>query len=398
MKSAVRAAILLCLALFLAALPCLLPAESFASETAETPAPKMKTLKSGSSGEEVIRLQNRLSELGYFTLQADGQFGSDTKAAVKLFQSANGLKADGIAGSKTLTLLYSEEALAAPRPVDVLAGSLPMLVNKEHPVPETFVPEDLVTLKDVCDPALVKIKYPKLQAVRTAVDALITMLEAAREDGITNWQISAAYRSYQNQVSTLNAKINTYLERNSDWTKGRARSAALKTVAEPGCSEHHLGLAFDINVPKTSAFINTKQCAWLHEHCWDYGFIVRYQEGKEKITGFSPEAWHIRYVGTEHSRIIRDNNWCLEEYLQAVEASSPDELITEVSAAKTSAEDGFMVEDSDQEDSVQEDSVQSEDSLIVDTVDESDDDSIWDYLEDYQELPDDGEVYADDEF
>ena len=192
-------------------------------------------------------------------------------------------------------------------------------------MPETFVPQDLVMLTDECDAKLVKIKYSQTQAVKTAVDALVTMLEAAKEDGITNWQISAAYRSYQKQVTTLNAKINTYLERNKDWSKNKARKAALKTVAEPGCSEHHTGLAFDINVPKSSAFKGTKQCTWLHEHCWDYGFIVRYQEGKENITGFTAEAWHIRYVGVEHAKIMQKNNWCLEEYLEAVAAETPDE-------------------------------------------------------------------------
>ena len=326
MKKMIRAAAALMILLLLAGTA--LPAAAEEPEAAATPAPKMHTLKSGSKGEEVTRLQERLAELGYYTLEPDGTYNAETKAAVKTFQDANGLKSDGVAGTKTLTLLYSEEAIAAPKPVNVLEGELPMLVNKENPVPETFVPEDLVMLTDVCDKKLVKIKYPQTQAVRTAAEALVTMLEAAREDGITNWQISAAYRSYQKQVSTLNAKINTYLERNKDWSKARARKAALKTVAEPGCSEHHAGLAFDINVPKSSAFKGTKQCTWLHEHCWDYGFIVRYQEGKEDITGFTAEAWHIRYVGTEHAKIMQKNNWCLEEYLAAVTENTPDEVET----------------------------------------------------------------------
>lgn len=294
-------------------------------ETTAAPAVQYRQLKSGSKGEDVTRLQERLKELGYFTLEPDGNFGTDTKAAVKAFQKANGLKSDGIAGTKTLTALYSGEAVAAPKPVDVLAGELPLLINKDHPVPESFVPEDLVLLTDLCDPKLVKIKYKTIQGVRPAVEALVTMLEAAKAEGVTKWQISAGYRSYQKQTSTLNAKINTYLERNSGWSKSRARSAALKTVAEPGCSEHHSGLAFDINVPKSSSFLGTPQCTWLHKNCWDYGFIIRYQEGKENLTGFIAEAWHIRYVGVEHARIIRDHNWCLEEYLEAMERDRPDE-------------------------------------------------------------------------
>ena len=290
------------------------------AETTKTT--KQRLLKSGMKGEDVRWMQERLQELGYYTLEADGVFSADTKNAVKTFQDANGLKADGIAGTKTLTRLYSSEAIPAPQPVDVLAGEWPLLINKEYPVAETFVPANLVTLSEVCDAKLVKIKYAQTQGVAEAVDALIAMLEAAKKDGITNWQISAGYRSYQKQVTTLNAKINTYLERNKDWTKSRARKAALKSVAEPGCSEHHSGLAFDINVPKKSSFLGTPQCTWLHANCWDYGFIIRYQEGKEKLTGFIAEAWHIRYVGVDHARAIRDHGWCLEEYLEAMGALS----------------------------------------------------------------------------
>ena len=281
-----------------------------------------ETLEGGSKGDEVVQMQERLISLGYSPGAADGIYGSGTKQAVRQFQKQNGLEADGIAGPETLAVLYSEDAMPAPeaaQPVDVLAGTLPMLVNKEHPVTEDFVPADLVTLSEYCDSSLVKIKYKHIQAVRTAADALITMLESARSDGVTKWQVSAGYRSYEGQVSILDAKISSYLKRNSEWSRARAKSAALRTVAEPGCSEHHLGLAIDINVPGASSFAGTKQCKWLHSHCWEYGFILRYQKGKESITGFAAEAWHIRYVGVEHALYMRDHDLCLEEYLAGIE-------------------------------------------------------------------------------
>ena len=86
-----------------------------------------------------------------------------------------------------------------------------------------------------------------------------------------------------------------------------------------GCSEHHTGLAFDMTVPGTSAFVGTKQCTWLHANCWDYGFIIRYTDDKQDITGFMGEEWHIRYVGKEHSLNMKDSGLCLEEYLQYVQ-------------------------------------------------------------------------------
>ena len=298
-------------------------AEQPPEEVRETVAPpeRIILLSSGSEGEEVRTLQLRLQELGFLSAEEtiDGIYGPATRDAVTAFQRRNGLDADGMAGKKTQARLYSEKALAPlppPEPVDVLAGEWPILTNLEHPVGEDFLPADLVLMTELCDPALVKIKYPSTRGVRTAVEALVTLLEAAREDGITKWQVSAGYRSYEEQESLLNKSINTHLKRHEGWSRSRARRAALQTVAEPGASEHHLGLSFDVNVPGASAFASTKQCKWLHAHCWEYGFIVRYQESKKEITGFSPEAWHIRYVGTEHSLIMRDEDLCLEEYLE----------------------------------------------------------------------------------
>ena len=290
-----------------------------APETIAAPE-KIILLKLGSEGEEVKTLQLRLLELGYLTKdsEADGVFGKGTREAVKAFQKRNSLSVDGMAGKQTQTRLYSAEAVPAPlppEPTDVLAGEWPMLTNAEHPVGEEFLPADLILMTELCDPKLVKIKYPATQGVRTAVEALVTMLEAAGADGVKKWQVSAAYRSYQDQERMLNNSIASHLKRHEGWSRSRARRAALQTVAEPGASEHHLGLSFDVNVPGTSSFASTKQCKWLHEHCWEYGFIIRYQEGKTAITGFAPEAWHIRYVGTEHSLIMRDEELCLEEYL-----------------------------------------------------------------------------------
>ena len=229
-------------------------------------------------------------------------------------------------------LLLAASAPAETEAVDVLDSDLPLLVNKDNPVSEDFMPADLVVLNDVMDSKLGKIKYKNTQANRTAAEALTAMLEAARADGVTKWQVSAAYRSFQDQEKMLEKKISYYRNKNSGWSRSRARSAALRTVAEPGCSEHHTGLAIDINVPGASAFKGTKQCKWLHKHCWEYGFILRYPEGKEAITGYSAEAWHIRYVGVEHALIMRDTGLCLEEYLQGIEDGTidpPDMILVE---------------------------------------------------------------------
>jgi len=300
------------------------PTESPAPTVTHTPAElqAMGILTVGAKGDEVTRLQQRLKDLGYLSSKVDGQYGGGTKRAVISFQRRNGLKTDGVAGETTLAKLYAEDAVAAPansEPVDVLAGDVPMLVNNDHPVDEYFVPADLVELRDILDKKLVKIKYKKTRGVRTAVEALEKMFEAAKEDKIKNWQVSAGYRTWDDQVKMLNAKISSYRKKNKDWSSSKARRAALKSVAEAGCSEHHLGLAFDLNVPGAKTFSSTKQYKWLKEHCWDYGFIIRYTKEKQEITGFNPEAWHIRYVGEEHAQYMKEHDLCLEEYIQGIE-------------------------------------------------------------------------------
>lgn len=289
-----------------------------------TPSATPAMLSSGSSGNEVKALQSRLQQLGFYSGVLDGDYGKGTRAAVKLFQAQHGLDDDGIAGQKTLEMLYSNDAqpmLVTPTPaaVQVLAGSQPLLVNRQHPVTSDFAPADLVNLSEYCDSSLVKIKYDGTQGVREAADALLRMLEAAKADGITNWQVSAAYRSYADQQRIFDNKVKSFQNNNPDWSLSRCRSAASVTVADPGASEHHTGLAFDMTVPNTSMFLGTKQCTWLHQHCWEYGFILRYTDEKQQITGFAGEAWHIRYVGTEHSLAMQQSGQCLEEYLGEVQ-------------------------------------------------------------------------------
>ncbi len=289
-----------------------------------TPSATPAMLSSGSSGDEVKALQSRLQQLGFYSGVLDGDYGKGTRAAVKLFQAQHGLDDDGIAGQKTLEMLYSNDAqpmLVTPTPaaVQVLAGSQPLLVNRQHPVTSDFAPADLVNLSEYCDSSLVKIKYDGTQGVREAADALLRMLEAAKADGITNWQVSAAYRSYADQQRIFDNKVKSFQNNNPDWSLSRCRSAASVTVADPGASEHPTGLAFDMTVPNTSMFLGTKQCTWLHQHCWEYGFILRYTDEKQQITGFAGEAWHIRYVGTEHSLAMQQSGQCLEEYLGEVQ-------------------------------------------------------------------------------
>ena len=134
-------------------------------------------------------------------------------------------------------------------------------------------------------------------------DAFSTMQSAAANDGISLSVISG-FRSYSRQ----NTIYNNYVSRD-----GKAKADTYS--ARAGHSEHQTGLAADIN-SLSQSFKNTKEGQWLNEHCSEYGFIIRYPEGKESITGYIFEPWHIRYVGKELASALYNNgDWItLEEY------------------------------------------------------------------------------------
>lgn len=94
-----------------------------------------------------------------------------------------------------------------------------------------------------------------------------------------------------------------------------------KIAAFPGFSEHETGLAVDLKSNRYAQryFIKSKVGQWMNENCAAYGFIIRYPYGEEKVTGFSYEPWHIRYVGCPHAEIIYQNRLTLEEYLEKLE-------------------------------------------------------------------------------
>lgn len=141
-----------------------------------------------------------------------------------------------------------------------------------------------------------------------AMEAFKEMKEAARKDGIII-NIRSGYRSYYTQVDLYNS----YVRRDG-------KAAADRYSARPGFSEHQTGLVLDITTGNTSRsigtwFDDTPQAEWLYENAYKYGFILRYPQGKEDITGYMYESWHYRYIGKEHSKKFNMNNLTLEEYL-----------------------------------------------------------------------------------
>lgn len=128
------------------------------------------------------------------------------------------------------------------------------------------------------------------------------MQKAAVNDNIKLW-IQSGFRSYSYQQSIYNNNVNKYGVEKTDTFSAR-----------PGHSEHQTGLAFDINVINDT-FAGTPEAVWVEKNSYKYGFIVRYPKGKENITGYKYEPWHLRYLGVETATSVFNSGLCLEEYL-----------------------------------------------------------------------------------
>lgn len=192
------------------------------------------------------------------------------------------------------------------------ANSMAVLINKEFGLPEDYAPKDLV-YPDV--PFLFKEKIEKRQMRSEAAGALEELFAAAKKDGIHLAGVSA-YRSTKTQTALFNRYV-----------KKDGIEKAKTYSAEPGHSEHTTGLSIDVSgstgkCAAESCFGGTDEANWLDKHVTEYGFIIRYPEGKEKITGYKYEPWHLRYVGKEISKDIGERAITLEEYYDAVPVSA----------------------------------------------------------------------------
>lgn len=156
-----------------------------------------------------------------------------------------------------------------------------MIVNKTYPLPSTYNPGGLS--QDV-------------------LNAFANMQADAVAAGLNIW-IQSSFRTYDYQSYLYNMYVST-----------DGKAAADTYSARPGYSEHQSGLCFDLNSIDDS-FTNTPEGRWVDANAHKYGFIIRFPLGKEDITGYKYESWHLRYVGVDIATTMYNNNMCLEEYL-----------------------------------------------------------------------------------
>ncbi|BAC12486.1 carboxypeptidase [Oceanobacillus iheyensis HTE831] len=288
-------------------------------ELPETPLQKLD------QGEEVDALQYFLEQLGYnfseqgnyneqvtwaitdFQLQQEdllvsGVYNEDTKQKIEeVIQSENSYKPGEGLPAPTEPAFTDAGTEIISNPYDQLA-----LVNKEFSLPADYIPDDLV-IPNVPFPFTEDI--PKKYMRQAAADALEELFADALEENLELYAQSG-YRSYDRQDNIFAANAAENGEKHANTFSAR-----------PGESEHQTGLAMDVTSPEVNfnlvtEFGETKEGKWVKENAANYGFIIRFPEGKEDITKYQFEPWHLRYVGHKAAEEIMNQDITLEEYLE----------------------------------------------------------------------------------
>ncbi|WP_440894844.1 M15 family metallopeptidase [Amphibacillus sp. Q70] len=182
--------------------------------------------------------------------------------------------------------------------------SIEVYVNKNRRLPEGYSPDDLV------EPDVLHLS-PEGDDRRLlreeAAHALEELFQASNEEGLNLVAVSG-YRSNERQTTIYQSSVANNGQEHAD-----------QFSARPGTSEHETGLAIDVSTSVIAfaleeTFQQTEEGSWLEDHAHDFGFIIRYPEGKEEITGYAYEPWHLRYVGKELADHLYHESLTLEEY------------------------------------------------------------------------------------
>ena len=187
------------------------------------------------------------------------------------------------------------------READTSFGWNLILVNDDYCVPRNYE----VELTELSNGEKVDSRiYPQLQQ----------MFDDARAEGLELF-VREGYRTTQDQKDIMNERIQQYQD--EGYSRGEAKKLAKEYVAEPGTSEHELGIAVDINAD-TSKCSADAVYTWLANNAYKYGFIKRYPDNKIEITGVNNEPWHYRYVGVDAALEMQKKGLCLEEYIETL--------------------------------------------------------------------------------
>ncbi len=215
---------------------------------------------------------------------------------------------------------------------NVRGGRL-MLVGPDNPVEEGHAPETVRLEPELCYGA------KNIRLAPEAAGAFMLMAEACAASGNGKIAAVSGYRSVATQKRIFEREIKN---------TGKSREAIAAYIAVPGTSEHQTGLAVDITTPAlaaagmalTGALADTPQGRWVKNHCYEYGFVIRYPQGKSHVTGIIHEPWHLRYAGLPHAAIMSLSELALEEYYSFWETHEITLLYMDDSFFVTVSDDG----------------------------------------------------------
>ena len=181
---------------------------------------------------------------------------------------------------------------------------IPILVNKTHPLPENYL--DGVELIET-----VNCRGKKAFVEKETFAAYKKLRDALSEQGVYI-SFGSNFRTIEEQKDVIRRLTEKYGE-----------AYAMKTAAPPGTSEHHTGMALDLSPKVDGEWVTENMALMKPVEIWEkvhaalpaFGFILRYPKGKEEITGYGYEPWHIRYVGKELAEKVAASGLCLEEYI-----------------------------------------------------------------------------------
>lgn len=207
--------------------------------------------------------------------------------------------------------VYPEDYVTVLKSASEIYDGFLLLVNSEYACRHDGI--DLVNVSENYNHTYQITDYA-VEANRTTLEHMDDMFADFKAAvGENDLMISCDYRSMELQEQLYEEEIEE---------KGEEEGS--KWVAKPGYSEHQTGYAFDLTLRDEDGIITEfdgqGKYAWIAENCEKYGFIVRYPEEKTDITGIYHEPWHLRYVGIAHACYIKENNLCLEEYIDAVKS------------------------------------------------------------------------------
>lgn len=282
------------------------------------------TYQKNDQGEGVTAIQQALNEIGY-EVEASGTFDMYTVWALTDIQlQIDGLHATGLYDENTkkaIEAIATNEQAVDPgsqidKPSEANATSKTIenpyevmaVVNKTFSLPANYEPVDLV-VPDVRFPF--EEDDPKKQLRAVAAERLEELFANAEKDGIFLFALSG-YRSYDRQVAIFASNVERHGEDHANTYSARA-----------GESEHQTGLVMDVTTENVNFDLVTElgekeEGIWLAKNAHKYGFTIRYPKGKEAITKYQYEPWHLRYVGEKAATAMYENELTLEEYLNVV--------------------------------------------------------------------------------